>query len=256
MKITIIMVTKNRSEMLPRAVNSFLSQVYEDKQLIIIDGASEDGSIEFLNKLEHEQIIWISEEDSGIYDALNKGIRLADGEIVGVLHSDDFYCNSNVLCKVAEAFFNQSKLDFVSGSTLYVSDYFGAKIKRVYNSTYFKKWMLRFGFIPSHTATFCKYSLLMKLQGYNTKYKSASDFEFYVRALNLKDIRYALIPDYWNYMSTGGVSNSGWRSVALSTKEQKAILLENNIYSNYFFLSLRIPIKIFSILKYHFKWEL
>ena len=172
MKITVITVTKNRCAMLSRAVNSFLSQVYDDKQLIIIDGASEDGSIQFLNNLKHDEIKWISEEDSGIYDALNKGIRLAEGEIIGVLHSDDFYYDDNVLCRVANAFRDQKDLDFVSGSTLYVSNNSSTQISRVYNSAYFKKWMLRFGFIPSHTATFFKYALVERLGGYNLKYKS------------------------------------------------------------------------------------
>lgn len=253
MKITVITVTKNRLEMLSRAVNSFMCQIYEDKQLIIVDGASDDGSVQFLKNLKHDEIKWISEEDSGIYDALNKGIRLAEGEIIGVLHSDDFYYDDRVLCRVANAFRDQRDLDFVSGSTLYVSNKSSTKIRRVYNSAYFKSWMLRFGFIPSHTATFFRYALVEQLGGYNLKYKSASDFDFFVRAFKVKNIKYSIKSDYWNYMSVGGMSNSGWRSVLFSTKEQRAILSENKLYSNYFFLSLRIPIKAISVLKDYIK---
>jgi len=246
MKISIITATFNSEKNISRALNSLKNQRYKNYQSIVIDGKSSDSTVAIIKLLEIPNMTILSEPDCGIYDALNKGIRLSQGEIIGVLHSDDYFIDDFVLQDVCNIFERDSDIDAVIGNVEYFAKHNSKKVTRFYKSNKFKKWMFRFGFMPAHTATFIKKDRLNSLNGYDIFFKSASDFDLLLRLFQLSDLKYKNLNRVIVRMSEGGTSSSGWESIKRTTKEIHKSLKKNNIYSNILFLSIRIPAKFFS----------
>ncbi len=242
MKISIITATYNCDSTINSCLASVAQQSYKKIEHIVIDGGSTDKTLEILSKHQSQIAQVLSEKDQGIYDALNKGIMRASGDIIAVLHSDDFFENKNVVADVVKIFKKNSKIPMIIGSVVYVSQN-ERKVLRLYSSTKFRTWMLRFGFIPAHTATFVRKDLYQRIGLYNTKYVSAGDFEFFVRAFWLHHVPFLAINQVLVRMRIGGLSSSGFSSYLRSSVEILSALQENKMYSNLIFVLIRLPIK-------------
>lgn len=252
-KISIITATYNCIDTIEDCLASIAKQSYLNIERIVVDGVSTDGTYEYLQKRLSAFHIAISEPDNGIYDALNKGVLLSSGEIIGFLHSDDEYVETTALIEVANIFNSNPDIDFVIGNVVFITRGGSRKYLRKYNSSFFSPWMMRFGFMPAHTATFVRRRIFENF-GFFKEYKNAGDFEFFLRTLWRKKVRYVILNKTIVYMRAGGASTSGLASAMLNSKEILRALNENNIYSNKLFVFIRLPIKF--IAQYIFRLKL
>ena len=246
--ISIITVSFNSSSTILDCVNSILRQDFCDYEHIIIDGGSTDNTLPLLSTYS-EYITLISEPDLGIYDAMNKGIAIARGDIIGILNSDDFYQNHSVLSDIVKTFAKNPEVEMVFGNVDFVHPSNLERPVRFYSSNYFKPWKMRFGFMPAHPAAFIKSTAYQKIGNYKLGYKIAADFDWFVRSLVIKSLRYVTINKLLVRMRIGGVSTSGLKNNLLASREMLEALNESNIWSNYLLISLRFPFKFFQKLR-------
>ena len=241
--ISIITALYNREKYIARCLNSILEQNFP-AELIVIDGGSTDDSINIINCYREKISFFLSELDQGIYDAINKGVKKSSGEIIGILHSDDVFENNNILLEVAEFFEKNPNIDILIGNAVFVNFKYSKKILRIYKSSRFKLFSMRFGFMPCHTATFIRRKVFIDYGLYDINFKSAGDFEFFLRVLYKSKVKYFIMNKTFVVMQIGGMSTSGIRSYIRSSREISNSLKKNNIYSNIFFILLRLPIKL------------
>jgi len=174
---------------------------------------------------------------------MNKGVQRATGEVIGILNSDDFYRQGEVLNDVAALFAADPELEVVLGDVDFVrEDDLNCPV-RTYRAGQFKPWMFRFGLMPPHPAVFVRKSAYERVGLYKLGYKIAADFDFLTRLLLLDGAKYKISGRTWVRMRTGGASTSGIKSNLICTKEMRRSLKENGIYSNWLFLLLRLPVK-------------
>ena len=245
MKISIITVSFNAIKTIEQTINSVLSQNYKQIEYIIVDGASDDGTIQLIQKYSSRIDIIISEHDNGMYDALNKGIRLATGDIIGILNSDDYFCNNNVLNDIAEKFCKNLQLDAIIGDVAFINA--DNKIIRYCSG---EKWNIskfKFGNMPPHPSFYCKTECFNKFGYYKTEYKIAGDFELLIRFFYINKINYSYISIPMVYMRLGGLSTSGIRSIIIINQEIRNALKINGISTNLFYLYSRYFRKIFEL---------
>lgn len=252
MKISLITVTYNSGKTLKGTLDSVLKQSHTNLEYIIIDGASNDNTISIIQEYEslfNGKLKWISEPDEGLYDAMNKGIRLATGDIIGILNSDDFFTSNNVLYEIAHAFKIEKDLDAIYGDIHFVHPNNLQKCVRYYSSKIFKRRLMRIGFIPAHPSFYIRRECFEKYGYYKTDYKIAADFEFLLRVIFKNRIRTKYLPMDMVTMRTGGASTSGIKSHIGIMKEHLRAFRENEIYTNVGLLSLRYFYKISEIFK-------
>ena len=190
MKISIITVTFNSATTVRDTIESVLKQSYPNTEYLIVDGASKDKTVEIVKEYEPKfegRLHVISEPDKGIYDAMNKGINMATGDVVGILNSDDFFTSDDVIARVADAFAKENDIDAVYGDIHFVKDENLQKCTRYYSSKSFRPWLLRFGFMPAHPSFYCKRSIFEKYGLYDLQYRTSSDlfgseYRRYIRA--------------------------------------------------------------------------
>lgn len=244
MKISIITVCYNSAVTIRDTIDSVLSQNFEDLEYLIIDGGSTDGTLEIVRGYGDLVSKVVSEPDRGIYDAMNKGISLANGEIVGILNSDDFFECTTVLKDVEASFIAHPEVDLVFGDVVFVDPPELDKVVRYYGSAHFREWKLRFGWMPPHPATFVRREAYQKVGQYSTSYKIAADYEMFVRLLLINKLRFGRINKVLVRMRSGGASTSGIRSsVRLNTEIVRACKA-NGVYTNLFFVLTKIPFKL------------
>jgi glycosyltransferase involved in cell wall biosynthesis len=242
MKVSIITVSYNSEKFLAQCIKSVIEQDYDNIEYILIDGKSIDNTQEIIRSYSNHIYKWLSEPDEGIYDAINKGIQLASGEIVGILNSDDFFADNNVVSRMVSEF-QSSNSEIIFADVDYVSEHSNRTIRH-YSSKFFRPWMFRFGFMPAHPTFYTYRSNFLKYGFYRTDMRISGDFELLLRFMVLHRLPFAYIKDTWVKMRTGGVSSSGIKSVLkLNAEIVKAFRL-NKMYTNYVF--------VFS--KYMFKW--
>jgi glycosyltransferase involved in cell wall biosynthesis len=249
MKISIITVCYNSATTIRDTIDSVLAQDYSDIEYIVIDGGSTDTTLNILGEYRNLISHLISEPDQGIYDAMNKGIALASGDVVGILNSDDFYHNSNVLKNIDNIFNNNPNIDMVLGNVDFVSLDDLENPMRLYSSVNFHPWKLRFGLMPAHPGAFIKKSAYNRVGKYKLGYKISADFDMFVRLLLINQCTFKKLNETLVRMRMGGISTSGFASNFFSTKEMLRSFDENNIYSNYFFISLRFLFKLSQFFK-------
>ncbi len=242
MKISIITVCYNSEQFIKSAIDSVLDQTYNDIEYIIVDGASKDKTIDIVKSYGNKIAKFISEPDKGIYDAMNKGIQIATGEIVAILNSDDFYANNDVIQNVANAFTNRT-IDGIYGDLLVVFREDTNKIKRKYESKKFQLKSLEYGIMPGHATIFLKRHLFEKYGLYKTDYKIAADFELLVRMFYAHKIKIKYLPQIFIKARTGGVSDNNIITKFKISKEVLRACIENNLKTNLFKINLRILIK-------------
>jgi glycosyltransferase involved in cell wall biosynthesis len=240
MRITVITVVKDNMIGLKKTIESIRSQDYKNIEHIIVDGLSTDGTLDVISEMRDENTRVISERDSGIYDAINKGIKISTGKVIGVLHSGDIYASKNILSRVAEKFLTKN-LEAVFADVEYV-DNFGA-IRREYSSKYFSKINLKYGIIMAHTSLFLSKELYIKFGTYNKNYKIAGDFELISKIFS-NDIIFEYDEIVYIKMILGGISNKSlWNRYIINIEILHA-LKSNNIQSNLFKLMYRYLLKI------------
>jgi glycosyltransferase involved in cell wall biosynthesis len=248
MMVSIITVVYNGGDSISKTIDSVLSQSYNNIEYIIIDGKSVDNTFDIITSYKNKISTFVSEPDNGIYDAMNKGISLSNGDVIGILNSDDFYSNKDVISLVIEKFNNYPKIDMILGNVVFVRPNNLDAVARLYSSFKFKNWKIRFGFSPAHPAAFIKKSAYLKVGKYSEEYKISADFEWFSRAFFHHHLKYEKINRNLVTMREGGVSTSGFKSYLTSSREQLHALKSNNIYSNIVFIAFRLPLKFF--LKY------
>ncbi len=243
MKISIITVAYNSSATIETTLDSVQAQGYPELEYMVVDGGSTDATLDVVRKYPELVTQLISEPDRGIYDAMNKGVQRATGEVVGILNSDDFYRHSRVLQEVAEAFAADPELEVLMGDVDFVSDEDLQKPVRTYRATGFRPWMFRLGFMPPHPAIFIRKSAYERVGLYKLGYRIAADFDFLVRLLLIDRAKYRIAGSQWVRMRTGGASTAGWKSNLISTREMLRSLRENGVFSSMPMLLLRLPVK-------------
>ncbi len=258
MTISIITATYNSATTVKDTFESVLAQTYTDIEYIVVDGLSKDNTLEIIKEYEPKfngRMRYISEKDKGLYDAMNKGISMATGDIVGILNSDDFYTANDILENIAHTI-TKYNTDAVYGDIHYVNDENLNKCVRYYSSRIFTRRLMRFGFMPAHPSFYCKRKVYEKFGTFNTQYRIAADFDNLLRLIFVNRITTKYIKRDFVTMRTGGASTNGFRSRWLIMKEQLKVMKQNNIYSNVLLFSLRYPFKIYEILSSQIKYAL
>lgn len=250
MKISIITTTFNSEKTIRDTLDSILRQSYSNYELIIIDGKSNDNTLSIIKEYQTKfkgRLRYISEEDKGIYDAMNKGILIAQGDIIGILNSDDFYTTDSILLSIADAF-KRNNIDAVYGDVHFVSPDNLTKCIRYYSSKIFKPHLMKLGFMPAHPTFYAKKEIFASCGLYKDNYKIAADFEFLLRVIYIHKIKTLYLPIDMVTMRTGGASTSGFKSYKLIMNEHIRAFKENNLYTNKLILSLRYFYKIFELI--------
>lgn len=250
MKFSIITATYNSGATLRDTLESVLRQSFSDFEHIVVDGGSKDNTLDIVREYEPRyggRLRWVSESDKGIYDAMNKGICMTTGDVVGILNSDDFYTSSDVLECVAKAMADPD-VDAVYGDVHFVRDDDLSRCIRYYTSRPFHRSWMRFGFMPAHPSFYCRKTVYEKYGTFDLSYKVAADFENLLRLIFIHRIRICYLHKDFVTMRTGGASTSGLRSHEQIMHDHLRALKQNSIYSNLFFLGMRYPYKIGEIL--------
>jgi glycosyltransferase involved in cell wall biosynthesis len=217
MKISIITATYNSAATVRDTLASIASQQYPLIEQIIVDGLSNDNTLAIVNEFPHVAKV-ISEKDRGIYDAMNKGVLLATGDIIGILNSDDFYTTPLVLEMVAAAF-KDPAVEAVYGDLQYVKPANVQVIIRTWKSGNYKKKYLYYGWMPPHPTFFVRRHVYDKCGLFNTTLRSAADYELMLRVLLKHNIRAQYIPEVLVKMRAGGMSNASLKNRFRANKE-------------------------------------
>lgn len=248
MKISIVTATWNSGATLRDTMQSVLGQSYRDFEHIIVDGLSKDDTLDIVREYEPKydgRLKWISEKDKGLYDAMNKGIALATGDVIGILNSDDFFSSPDILRLVAENF---EDVDAVYGDIHFVNDSDLTKSVRYYSSAHFTPERMRMGFMPAHPSFYCRRELYLKYGLFDTSFRIAADFEQLLRLIYIQRIRTRYIPLDFVTMRTGGASTSGFRSHKRIYAEHMRAYRKNGIRGNFFLESIRYAYKLREVL--------
>ena len=227
MKISVVTVCYNSVKTIADTLNAVAMQTYADIEHLVIDGASKDGTVEMVRSHANPQIRLISEPDKGIYDAMNKGLAQATGEVVGFLNSDDFYVDAAVLAKIANAF-QDPAVDACYADMVYVTQD-NSRVVRYWKSKPFAKGDFAKGWCPAHPTFYVRKSVIERLGLFDQSYKLAADVEFMMRYLERAQVRAAYIPDVLVRMRLGGATNQSWKNIVLQNKEIFAALRKNGV---------------------------
>lgn len=250
MKISIVTTTWNSASTVADTIESVLNQSYDDFEHIIVDGGSKDATLDIIRQYEPKyngRLRYISEKDKGIYDAMNKGIKMASGDIIGILNSDDFYRDKDVLKDIAEGI---GEYDAVYGDLIYVDAENTNKDLRLYSSKGFKNWKFKLGLMPAHPSFYCLRKVYDKCGLYAIDLPIAADFDFIIRAMYVNGFKARYLQRNFISMRVGGASSSGFKSYIQSLKDRKAVFARNGLNTNYIYLSLGYMIKIWHLAKF------
>lgn len=241
MKISIITIVYNRVYCIADCIRSVLKQTHNDVEYIVIDGGSSDGTQKEIEPFEEQLSYYISEKDRGIFDALNKGIKNATGDVIGILNSDDLFFENNTLEKIASAFTSAST-DIVYAKGMFVDQNDLSRVKRIYPSKPFKKKYLNYGWIPLHPTIFVRREIFFKYGYYNPGYTIASDYEISLRWFQNDDISKTFLNEWVVKMRLGGLSTSAKHQLQKSKEDLHIIQMYK--LNGWFTLACKIGRKI------------
>ena len=228
MKISIITATWNSEETIEDTLRSLNTQDYPNIEHIIVDGGSTDATLDFVRRHGDRVDLIISEKDNGIYDALNKGIDAATGDVIGFLHSDDLYANQKVLSRIAHEFSNDAT-DATYGDLDYVLQANINKIVRSWVSGGFDRSKMKNGWMPPHPTFYMRREHYVDLGGFNLKYIISADYDSMLRYLWKNKLNPSYIPEVLIKMRLGGKSNNSFSNILKKTTEDKKVMVENGI---------------------------
>jgi glycosyltransferase involved in cell wall biosynthesis len=247
MKVSIITATFNSAATLTSTMESVRRQDHPDIEHILIDGRSSDNTVDVIRSYPHVAR-YISEPDSGLYDAINKGIRLATGDVVGILNSDDFFASPHVVSQVVEAL-DREQVDAVFGDVAFVRPDNLTRIVRTYSSRKFHPRQFTRGYMPAHPTFYVRRRCYEAFGVYHTDYRIAADYELLVRFIHRHRISYAYLPATMVYMRTGGVSNRTMASRYVLNREIVRACADNGLTTNMARLSLKYFFKVFEYVR-------
>jgi len=231
MKVSIITVSYNSADHIEDAIKSVASQDYENIEHVIVDGGSKDGTVDLLQKHNSEISHWISESDQGIYDAMNKGIKMASGDVVGILNSDDFYFDNQIISQIVEAF-QVPGIDAVYGDLIFVDPSDLGRTVRTYSSAKWNPARFAKGYMPAHPTFFVRRHFYEKHGLFETDYEIAADYEMLIRLLYVNKLKYKYLPITMVKMRKGGVSSNGIISNIVLNKEIVRACKKHGIKTN------------------------
>jgi glycosyltransferase involved in cell wall biosynthesis len=237
-KVSIITVCYNSAETIENTLISVVSQSYPNIEYILIDGQSTDGTLAIIERYKSKLARVISEPDKGIYDAINKGIQLASGELVGVLNSDDFYINNSVIEEVVKIL-QQQNADCVYGDLQYVDRQNTNLVKRNWVSGKYEQGLFYKGWMPPHPTFFIKNECYKKYGLFNLQLKSAADYELMLRMLHVHQIKAAYLPQVLVKMRVGGKSNISLKNRIKANREDKLAWVINGIKPRFYTLLMK-----------------
>lgn len=227
-KISIITVTFNRAHVISNAIEGVLRQNYKNYEYIIVDGASKDNTVELLKEYEPKfegRMKWISEPDKGLYDAINKGIKMANGDVVGIINSDDFFHRDDTFDIIAKAFEDEETEAIYGNSRLLFDD----GREKISSCKSFRRWMYRIGMMPGHQSFYAERKLFEKYGYYKLGYKIAADFELMLRFMYVNKVKAKYVPEAYFTFCMGGVSTQISNKLLLN-KETIRALKENGLF--------------------------
>ena len=229
-KFSLVTVSYNSEKTILDSINSVLSQTFTDFELIIVDGSSSDKTLEIIKQFEDQRIKLISEPDKGIYDGMNKGLALSNGEIIGFLNSDDMLNSKNTL----ETIFNNFHVDIdcTFGDVLIVDDLKFKNPRRHYSSANFELDFFKYLIMPPHPSFYFRRRHLNLVKNFDLDFPMSSDFDFVLRCLYKHNLKYRYINEIIVIMSDGGFSNSGFQALIQKNYESIKSLKKNNIKFN------------------------
>lgn len=246
MKVSIVTTSYNSADTIESTFKSVLEQTYDDIEYWVIDGHSKDGTLDIIRKYEKEfkgRLHWISDEDKGIYDAMNKGIQRCSGDVVGILNSDDYFTSNDVVERVASAF--ENKTDAVYGDVHFIHSDKPERCVRYYSSAIFRPMMLRFGFMPAHPTFYVRRQVYEQYGLYSLEYKIASDYDMMVRLFYKYRITAKYIDMDFVTMRIGGASTKNIHNRLLTTREDVLACRKYGLRTNLFLISFKYIKKIF-----------
>jgi glycosyltransferase involved in cell wall biosynthesis len=237
MKISVITPTRNSAATIRDTLGSILAQKHPEIEHLVIDGQSTDGTVDIVRR--HSPFTHcVSEPDTGMYDAINKGIRLARGEVVGVLNADDSYYDESALARVADVF-QREQCDAVYGDLIYADARDPTIVRRYWRAGAYKPGAFKWGWMPPHPTFFLKRSLYEKHGVYHLEFKMAADYELMLRYIHKHRIAPAYIPAVLVKMRTGGVSNRSWANRLQANADDRKAWTLNGLRPYWFTCSLK-----------------
>ncbi len=248
MKISVVTVCFNAAKTIAQTIESVACQLHPDVEHIVIDGASTDGTIDIVHGYSGRLALVLSEPDEGIYDAMNKGLDRASGDIVCFLNADDQYASNSVLSRVA-TLMHQEQLDALMGDVGFFHEADPQRMVRRYRSNHFTAARLAWGWMPAHPALFLSRTVVQRVGRFKTDYRIAGDYEFIVRVFHGQEVRYRHLPEVLVNMQTGGVSTAGFGAKLRLNREVLRACRENGVQTNILKILSKYPAKILELLR-------
>lgn len=249
LKVSVITVCFNSEATIRDSLRSVRDQTYPNIEHIIVDGASTDETLAVVEEFRGQLGKVVSEPDRGLYDAMNKGIALATGDIIGILNSDDFFESDDVVESIVDTFIGSPSTEVVFGDVVFVTPPDLESVTRYYGASHFRSWKLRFGWMPPHPATFVRKSAYERVGGYRLDMRIAADYDFFVRLLMKFGVDFIWIDKVITRMRAGGVSTRNLKSRLMLNREIVRACRENGIYTNLLFVLTKIPFKLLELLR-------
>lgn len=228
LKISVITAVYNAHETIGTALDSVGSQTWPDVEHVVIDGGSKDGTVELLHQRLDARAVLVSEPDSGIYDALNKGIARASGDVVGFLHADDVYAASDVLARIAAAFADPT-VGAVYGDLQYVRKDDLGQVVRHWRSNPFARRQLAWGWMPPHPTLYVRREWYERIGGFDPRYRIAADYFSILRLFSQPDFKAVYLPEVLVKMRLGGASNRSFKAIIRKSSEDWRALRQSRV---------------------------
>ena len=248
MRVSIITAVRNAERTVGGALESVQRQTWPDVEHIVVDGLSTDGTMDVVRRHSARLAKVVSERDAGIYDAFNKGLKLATGEVVAFLNADDVYTSPDIVEAVQEVF-ARTQTSAVFGDVEFVRPEDPGRVVRHYSSERFHPRRLRYGWMPAHPSLFLRRRLIEQFGGFDASYRIAGDFELVARLFGRERIDFEYLPRVFVTMRTGGASTRGIRSTLTINREILRACRQNGIDTNRALLWMRFPAKLMEYLR-------
>ena len=246
--ISIITVCYNSEAHVEHALRSVDEQTWPHREHLVIDGASTDATLRIVDAHRRQWRHVVSEPDRGIYDAMNKGVNLATGDVIGFLNSDDYYAHDQVLAHVEQTF-RSGRFEAMFGDVAFFRPEHPERIVRRYRAHHFKPARLAWGWMPPHPALFVRRDVFRRVGPFRTDMRIAGDFDWIVRAFWKAGIYYRHLPEILVHMRTGGVSTAGWRNTLLLNREVIRACRENGLATNWPKVLSKYPAKVLEFVR-------